>query len=532
MRTVPHSLLRWTLAAGIASVAALLVSLSSCGHEEDPCAPAPPGPSAIQYDWVPAPGAMTVAILDTVRIDLQRRDGEPAEATFFVDGDSVYVGEHFRWRVIQHGGIGIEARMHPPLPQDTVSWSVTVEESGLDSLVGVTQVVVGRGDVIGSIGVGWERPDDGKDAIDHYIVYYATGAITEAGAGGCDSVVVGHDPRVVVQRRLITGLDERTEYHVRVRLVDVLGRRAVLSPEEVSLSTGHYGLSGRVIRLRESGGGAEGFPGALVKLHDRQTLTDEDGAYRLDLIPDVLQDRLEIHPIDPAERKAFYWLRSDTLETVDQDFDALLFRVGTVALDSLQEDVCSRLEFLYIMTGRYEDSRYVPPIEKWEHFPIPVRVDPYVVDPGGSDAGQSLAEAIEIWNHETQEELFTPVLGPLDYGADYAIIVGQTTGGGLLGDVSMIDPPEPGCLFRCVPRKVLISLSSQNTPWVMLAVSVHELGHVLWMTHSPNPQHVMSAGVSQLSTTIPQPDEVWVARVLRYLPNGTNLGWYSEPEVW
>ncbi len=510
--------------------AALIVGLAlgACGGGgESPTTPGAVG----DYVLTPPPGPLTVDALDTLRISVRTREGAPAPAEFYVDGVLDSTGSEFLWRAVKLGSVEITARLSPPTPPLEVSWAVTVVDPNPNGPIGVTQLQAGKGEVPGSIGLSWERPDAGKDEIDHYVVYLADHPISEGNAAQADSVVFAHDPRVVLQSHLLTGLVERQTYHLRVRLVDILGRRAPLSPEVVSLSTGHYRISGRVVRLRDPGGGVEGFKDVLVALGNYMVLTESDGSYVLDGIPDILEDRLLIKPSVLPDVNEFYWLRADTMETIDQTFDAILFRLGAVYVDAPRDSFYTRLDFLYTLAAKPQGTSIPPLIEKWEQYPIPVQVDPFVTDPGGADVGAALLEAISTWNTAAGEELLTPVLGPLDYGAEYLITNDPPLGGGLLGEVTMVDPPDSRCLFRCIPRKVAIHVSNQNTPEVMRLVAVHELGHVLWMTHSPNTEHVMSNGILQSSATIPNPDEVRVARLLKYIPNGTNLAWYIEPEI-
>jgi hypothetical protein len=187
------------------------------------------------------------------------------------------------------------------------------------------------------------------------------------------------------------------------------------------------------------------------------------------------------------------------------------------------------LDFLLTMTRR-SDLIGNTIIQRWENYPIPVMVDPLVVSPGGGDVGASLAAGIQHWNEVAGEELFTAVTGSPAYGADYLVVDNQPVGGGILGEVIMIDPPNPQCLFQCIPYQVRINISDNNTPSVMDRVAVHELGHVLWMGHSPSSDHVMSAGILGSSLLIPDRDEVLAARYIKHSPNGTDLRWYKDPQ--
>ncbi len=91
----------------------------------------------------------------------------------------------------------------------------------------------------------------------------------------------------------------------------------------------------------------------------------------------------------------------------------------------------------------------------------------------------------------------------------------------------MVDPPDKYCLFQCIPQLVVVKVYEQETAGLLDRILVHELGHVLWMTHSPNSDHVMSAGVNSTSPLIPYPEEVRMARLIAHIPNGTDLRWYQ-----
>ena len=503
---------------------ALIAVLPSCGGGDSPT-----GPSATEIVFSPAPGALGITALDTLRISVRYGDGSPILAQFYVDEDSITTTSDFQWRAVKLGAVEVKATVNVSTPPVVAVWKLTVSDAGLSPPARVTQLNAGRGSVPGSIGLSWERPESGKNDIDHYMIYFSTSAFGEGTTTQTDSLVVPHDSRVVVQKHLLTGLIERAQYHVRIRLVDLLGRGASLSPEVTSASTGHYRITGRVTRLRDPGGGVEGFPNVLVALGEHRVLTDADGSYDLDGISDTLEDRILIKPSILPDVNEFYWVRGDTMETVDQSFDVLLFRLGAVFIDTPIESFLSRLDFLYEMMGKNKLSK-TNVVQKWETYPIPVRVDSFVIDATGVNVGEALLHAVGTWNIVAQEELLVSVLGVPEYGADYLVTDDQPIGGGILGEVTMVDPSQPSCLFQCIPRRVMISLSNQNTLAVMDRVAVHELGHVLWMSHSRNSEHVMSVGVLQSSATVPDPDEVRVARMIKHMPNGTDLNWYIEPE--
>ncbi|HKI83552.1 MAG TPA: M57 family metalloprotease, partial [Candidatus Krumholzibacteria bacterium] len=303
-----------------------------------------------------------------------------------------------------------------------------------------------------------------------------------------------------------------------------------LSAENSCLSTGHYRVEGRVTRLAD-GGGVEGFPEVLAEVGDYKALSASDGSYVIDDIPDLARKRLVLKPSRPLETYSYYWVVSDTLQLVDQSFDALLFKIAPPVFINIPTDsTISNLDFLYIMAAKKSGGVDAPIMQRWESYPIPVRVD---ADSAETIAGQNVTDAMEgaiaSWNQEAGEQLMMPVTGKPSYGANFTVYVSTTSGGGILGEVRMVDPPDNHCLFQCIPQQVGVSIYSQDSEGLLDRILVHELGHVLWMTHSPNTNHVMSAGVNSTSPLIPDPAEVRMARLIAHMPNGTDLRWYKLP---
>ncbi len=505
-------------------IAAFLIS--SCSNSSSPTGP---GGDEV-YNFDPAPGDLSISALDTLEIRVSRKDGAPVSGVFYVNGDSVAAGNFLRWPASQVGEVAVKLVLPPADSPTVVNWAVTVSEVGVSPPAPVSLVEASRGALPGSIATSWSRPGAGKDFIDHYLLYYSTSPITEEGLAGTSFVRVEHDPAIIVQSKLLTGLQEETQYYVRVQLIDVLGRAASLSAENSSLSTGHYRVEGRVTRLAD-GGGVEGFPDVLAEVGDYKTLTESDGTYVLEDIPNLARKRLTLKPTHPLETYSYYWVVTDTLKLVDQSFDALLFKLAPLVPINIPRDtLITNLDFLYLMTAKDSYAGDPQTIKRWQSYPIPVRVD---ADSADTIAGQHVTDAMEAaiatWNQEAGEQLLQPVTGEPSYGANFTIYPGSPSGGGILGEVQMVDPPDRGCLLRCIPQEVVVSTYSQLTDGLLDRILVHELGHVLWMTHSRNSNHVMSAGVTSSSSLVPYPEEVRMARLIAHIPNGTDLRWYKTP---
>jgi hypothetical protein len=509
-------------------VVGLLAALfiSSCSNSSSPTDPG----TDQTYQFDPPPGRLNIDALDTLKITVSRKDGAPVSGVFYVDEDSVAAGSTLRWSADILGEVAVKLVLPPADAPTVVNWTVTVSDANVTPPSPVSLVQASRGALPGSIATSWNRPGAGKELIDHYLLYYSTSHITEEKLPETDFVNVDHDPSIIVQSELLTGLQERTQYYLRVQLVDVLGRAATLSAESTSLSTGHYRVSGRITRLAE-GGGVEGFPEVLAEVGDHRALSGSDGSYVIDDIPDLARKRLTLKPSRPLEINSYYWVVTDTLELKDQEFDALLFKpLPQVLIDPTNDQYINNLEFLYIMASKTPDGAAPPIIQRWESYPIPVRVD---ADSAETIAGENVTVAMEgaiaTWNTQAGEQLLMPVTGKPSYGANFNVYVTTTSGGSILGEVRIVEPPDMHCLYRCIPQQVVVNLYSPETADLVDRVLVHELGHVLWMTHSPNTNHLMSAGVNSTSPLVPDPAEVRMARLIAHIPNGTDLRWYKFP---
>ncbi len=480
------------------------------------------------YIFEPAPGSFAIDVFDSFRVRVRARDGGAVSGVFFVNGDTVGTGSEYAWWAAELGTTEIRVELPPPDDPVVASWAVTVSEGESPDPERVTQLTAGRGEVPGSINLLWERPAINYESIDFYRIYYDTSPIDVAQLSGIPVLEVDHNRGTVEQAHRLEQLEEQAEYYLRIQIVDLIGREAELSPEVSNMSTGHYRVSGRITRLIEDAGGAEGFANILIEMGEYKTLTDAQGHFDLDDIPDVLERPLSARPTEGSDPFTYYWALTDTLDTQEQTLDLLLIRRSLVRLDIPEFEEIFMLDYLYQVTAKSKVGVRDPIIWRWESYPISVRTDSEVVDPGGGDIGASLLRGIDAWNAAAGEPMFVAVSGVPAIGVDFAVI--STTPGGVLGEVRMVVPSNPQCLFQCIPVQVVVQMSKNNRPGLMDLVAVHELGHVLWLTHSRNSEHVLSDGVSNDSPSLPQPDEVLAARYVKHIPNGTDLRWYQDPE--
>ncbi len=382
--------------------AALL--LFACSNSSSPT-----DPGANQaYHFDPVPGAVSIDALDTFKVKITRKDGTPALGVFYLDEDSVATGSSFAWRADRIGQVEIKVVLPPVDAPIVARWMLTVSDANTSPPAPVALMQASRGALPGSIATSWVRPGTGTELIHHYRLFYSTAPITEDNLEGLDFASVAQDSTIIVQSHLLTDLIEKTQYYMRVQVVDILGRRSTLSRESTSLSTGHYKVEGRVTRLKD-GGGVEGFPEVLAQVGQYQALSGSDGRYVIGDIPDLSRHRLTLKPTRPLEAYSYYWVVSDSLELQDQEFDALLFKpLPQVFITSPRDTFINSLDFLYIMASKVKDGASPPILRRWESYPIPVRVD---ADSASTIAGQSVTTAmqtaIQTWNDEAGEELLT-----------------------------------------------------------------------------------------------------------------------------
>ncbi len=499
--------------------AGLFLALAlAAGCARDPVAP-PPSPLV----YSPPGTQLRVAWDQRVRFEVRTPEGVLVPTTFYLDGDSVQTGLRFDWWVDRPGPATILAQTRWEETLRTHQWTARLDTTTLEPVGPVRLPRVFRIPVEGALEYDWLRPhrDYGQPEMDHYELAIAPEAFSAGDAAGWVVTTLPHrlgvDDYEYTARNLVPG----TMVYARIRAVDRARRSGPWSELLSAVPVARFDRSGKILQADAEGLSFTPQAGVQVTVQDRSAITGADGRYFLSGLLDYLPAPMRIDP--PVVPAGLYPLRPMVESTGDRVVDYLLLPRRTVPLLLPSPAEWSFLRFLRTLTAMDSTNDR---IAHWEQYPVPVQLPP-VAAVGQVDCRASMLRAVQIWNDAAGRPVLSVVEEVPARGA-FTTMDLPRQGGGSFGEVTLA-LPKGGTLYHTVPILVHLALAeSFDSQELADRVILHELGHVLYLTHSPSIDHVMSAGVNSTSPNQVHPDEAAVLRVLMALPNGTRMSWYSE----
>lgn len=457
---------------------------------------------------------------DELRFEVRTADGGPHEVHFEVPPDTTAHASALDYRVRRLGLYPVFATVHTEVATHTHRWVVNATAE----LVGqVQEISLGGSEQPGESQLSWSPPPDepGIPPVSHYEIAHSWLSISDADFEILPKEVVAHEPgsdRFVLR---IGGMQRGALHYFRIRAVDELGRGGQLSEEFSGVPPTQYTMTGMITALDAEYRNESPVVGVFVIGPDGEATTDAQGAFALPANWGLGSVALELvpPPMTPSLSRVM---------PVLPDADAyrprfLLLPRSTVTVHIPAPTEWSFLRLLRSLTDKIRNDTEVA---HWESYPVVVHVREKVLS-NGVDYGTAMRLGIQKWN----EAAGFPVLVASSQEPE----VGVTTsydlplqGGGLLGQVTVLEP-EGGQLYQTIPRKLSLELGEwYESQGLADRVALHELGHVLYLTHSPSNNHVLSAGVNSSSPNEIHPQEAAIVRTLIFTPNGTRYSWYQE----
>jgi hypothetical protein len=498
-------------------LALFLVGLGGCGED-------PAGPELPPLLFLPSESSLTTGWGQEMVFQVRTAAGDPFEAAFSVDGTPAGRTSVLRWTPEALGPVEVLAVAGEAGRTRTWVWRVEVTEAGLQPLKPVSAAAVIRRPQVGVLEVDWIAPlvATSQPDLARYEIAWAEGSLPADPFAEAAVETVLHRRGVDHYELVLEDLTPGAEHNFRVRAVDALGRRGPDTGDLAAVPVQLFDLEGRIRRAL-----GDGLPQPVsdarlvVPLQGLETHSGADGRFLLAGMRDYLPTPVSVAPPAPG----WYPMLLDLDDRARRPELVLLPRKTVTVLLS---GVPTPWELLTLLRSLAGLSAPGGRIARWESYPVDVQI-PDLVLGHGVDYGLAVQRGIETWNTAVGREILRGVDAPPAVGATTTADL-TDGGGGRLGEVSLLEPAT-GLLYRTVPVRVKLALSSYfASQGICDRVVLHELGHVLWLAHSPSADHVMHAGVSSTSPLELHPDEVEVLRLLLELPNGTRMDEYRlEP---
>lgn len=490
------------------------------------CAGDPAGPDgeSTNFYFQPPAGALEVEpFTDVFFRAVHATEGE-VEADFYLDGELVYRGAHYLYSATLPGEQSLRAEVSLGEESRVARWRLQIVEEVSAPVPVASGLDLEPSPVPGEVYATWEGPpgSQARVPIDRFLLHYSHEPFFELPDEEVESFEVPPDPTRIVQSAVLRELTEGALVYVRVQVRDVLGRVSGLSAPVTEWVTASFSIQGKAMALDIPSLSWSELPDALVSWRGHTTSSGADGSYELSGLSAFYQaELLAAHPSG-----SYHGLRTLVLQSHTQAVQLHFFPLQDYAIRMGEGDPepvdFSRLVRIFTRTETGTTGA-AKSIYHWESYPVQVFVPEFVHVGNSGEAVDYRAiflVAIESWNAAAG----APMLAVTEDGANAGVTYDTTLGGpnAPLGEVVIEDPPD-GSVFESPPRRMLVRLREFNTIALAERIITHELGHVLLLGHSPDPDHCMNALAPH---DTPTEFEGWMSRVLASLPQGLDMNFY------
>lgn len=460
---------------------------------------------------------------DELRFEVRSGEGESYDVEFRVLPDVLVHDEVLLYQVRQVGDFEVHATVRSGGEARTHSWTVRSSAEGLGTWGKVQHLGFNQVNSAGEVVLDWISPADlpTLPPLHHYELVHSQQPISPADFESLPKSQVPHIAGSDYYWHQVEGLASGIRYYFRVRAVDELGRVGALSDEIFGSPIDWTIMTGTVRALDSEFLAPSPLAGVRVAVLGAESYSDASGGFGVPTLLGLGPITVELNAASAVP--PLYPIVQTLPDFVEAEQNYLLIprRTVTVMIPDPTE-----WEFLHLLRVLSSQVRDDTELAHWEHYPVEIQVQEKSLE-NGVDYAAAVRTGIQKWNDAAGFTVLveTPSAPAVGVVTRYDL---PLEAGGTLGEVRLVEPAD-GMLYRTVPRRLSFALVEWFVDQDLAErVALHELGHVLYLTHSPSNDHVLSPGVHSFSPNEVHPDEALVLRALVNTPNGTRYSWYQQ----
>lgn len=509
---------------------ALLAQVSGCGGSD------PSGPSQeTRFSYQPDRSEVEITILNSQFFKVTADPSGDLAADWYVDGEKKLEGTGFNFFPAAVGWDTVRVEVSAGGANDTREWLVRVVPTA-DELPGEVQgVSLAHAPEPGEVVVNWLR----VSATTHPIVDYVVAASYDgpvSTANWEEAIELAAVPHVdgVLQYSRTFDLEDGQRVWIAVRARDELGQMS-----DITRTYDHHMSYPWIlpIQVQAAGGGpvSEVILRWVVNGVVGQGNTPFNGYFEIGPFRNIDTVFFETQ-MNRDEVVGEYYDYVDAEVTVE---DLPLLDIHLIPRRTIDAECTTEVgdhEFLsYFRARTRTDYAYAirpnQQLLRWETYPLKVYV-PEFMRGDGVDMRSFALQALARWNSVMGEDYFELVdtLEESVVRFEFTDLIGR------YGLVTMLEPSAAdGYLVgMAIPELMRVEIDSEayTEPDFLLITNIHELGHVLgiyehsYCLDSPYLMNIVPGSHVNDANGGIHPDEQLAARMIRYLPQATEMDLY------